>query len=245
MKRGVKKLISSLIGVSITGMVFAEGVTAGSVYASGGKFSHAIALLAAVMVVLFLVKSYRIMIKERIDAQGFYLKLKGFIKNNQISKAIQASSNFKNTTLGFIFWNGLKVYEDALNADFKGRELKSAVQNGFDEAGLQKIPEIDSGLFWFDIISQVATLLGLLGTIYGLMLSFQSMGDKTLGESERQDKLINGIYQAMGTTALGLVVAIPTMFAKGWLQGKSEKITDNIDEYCVKVINQIHQQIKE
>ena len=247
MKKGIKKLLLSLSGISVTSMVFAAGdsISFTTIYDSGGYFSHAIAFLAAIMIVLFFVKAYRIIIKEKIDSKGFYLKLKSYIKNGQITQAIKASSNFKNTTLGFIFWNGLIAFNDAKKADVQGIELQKTIQNGFDEAGLQKIPEIDSGLFWFDIISQVATLLGLLGTIYGLMLSFQSMGDKTLGETEKQDKLIDGIYRAMGTTAMGLMVAIPTMFAKGWLQGKAEKIVNSIDEYSVKVINQLNNQIKE
>lgn len=248
MKKGIKSLVSILVGVSLSNIIFAqnaESISASSIYDNGGNFSHAIAGLFAVMVVLFIVKAYRIIIKEKIDSKGFYLKLKNYIKNDQLKQALNVCENFKNTTIGFIFWNGLMAYNDAKNSDLKGAELQRAVQNGFDEAGLQKIPEIDSGLFWFDIISQVATLLGLLGTIYGLMLSFQSMGDKTLAETEKQDKLINGIYKAMGTTAMGLIVAIPTMFAKGWLQGKAEKIIDSIDEYSIKAINQINQKIAE
>jgi biopolymer transport protein ExbB/TolQ len=137
----------------------------------------------------------------------------------------------------------LSVFNESLKTGVKGRDLKNTLQNAFDEAGLQTIHKIDGGLFWFDIIAQVATLLGLLGTIWGLMVAFKGLAVALPVDQQRI--LTLGIQQAMGTTALGLSVAIPTMFIKGFLSSRAEKIINEIDEYSVKMINQISNTIEE
>ena len=128
-------------------------------------------------------------------------------------------------------------FNESKKAGKKGRELKEAVQKAFDEASLQTIPNLESKLFWLDIIAQVSTLMGLLGTIFGLVASFDAVANAP--DSIKNSLLSDGIAMAMGTTAMGLIVAIPTMFIKGMLNDKAEKIINNIDEYSVKVINQI------
>ncbi len=206
-------------------------------------FTYIISSIGVIVLVLSIVKFYQLYIKERFDAKNFYLKLKGYIRNNQYDEAIKVSSNFKNTTIGSIFWIGLLAFNDARKSGKKGRLLKDTLQDSFDEAGLQLIPKIESGIYWFDILAQIATLLGLLGTIFGLINAFHSLG--SVDQTMKQVALTNGIYQAMGTTAFGLIIAVPTMLLKGLFQGRSEKIINKIDEYSVKTINQINHTIED
>jgi biopolymer transport protein ExbB len=244
----MKKVIMSFGLMFSTVAVFAQEAAAGQIslveiYKSGGLFSHLIAFLFLCALVMGIVRFIQLGIKEKLDAKSFYLKLKGYIKNESFEEALKVSDNFKSTTLGFIFWSGLMGFNDARKTGAKGRDLKTTLQNSFDEAGLQTIHKIDGGLFWFDIIAQVATLLGLLGTIYGLMRAFNALAVALPADQQRV--LTDGIQQAMGTTAMGLSVAIPTMFIKGYLSSKSENIINDIDEYSVKMINQISNTIKE
>jgi biopolymer transport protein ExbB/TolQ len=242
----MKKLMLIMVGLFAGISLFAqegESLSLGEIYSSGGMFSHLIALLFLCAIVYGIVRFIQLAVREKLDAKVFYLKLKGFIKNENYEEAIRVTANFKNSTLGFIFWSGLSVFNDQRKSGVKARELKNALQNSFDEAGLQTIYKLDAGLFWFDIIAQVSTLLGLLGTIWGLMVAFKGLA--TAAPVDQQRILTQGIQQAMGTTALGLSAAIPTMFIKGYLSSKSEKIINDIDEYSVKMINQISSTIKE
>lgn len=242
MKKMVLTLGTALMGVSL----FAQAdtrINLAEIYNNGGWFSHIIAFVFLVAVVMGIVRFIQLTIKEKLDAKGFYLKLKGYIKSESFDEAIKVSENFKGTTLGFIFWSGLAVFNDSRKTGVKGRELKNTLQNAFDEAGLQTIHKIDGGLFWFDIFAQVATLLGLLGTIYGLMVAFKALA--VAAPVDQQRVLTQGIQQAMGTTAMGLTVAIPVMFIKGFLSSRAERIINDIDEYSVKMINQINNTIKE
>jgi len=212
-------------------------------FINGGVFMYIITFLLVIMIILAIIKYWQLSIKEKLNTQQFYLKLKGYIKNNQIEEAIRICSQFKKTTLGFIFWNGLLGYNDGAKSGKRGIELKQHLQNSFDEAGLQAIPNVEGGLFWFDIIAQISTLLGLLGTIFGLVAAFDSLANAP--EADKSRLLTEGISMAMGTTAYGLIVAIPTMLIKGGLQSRADKIINDIDEFSVKAINQITYSMKD
>lgn len=232
-----------LLAILLFSVCNLSAVNLGKMFIEGGEFMYIISFLLIVMIILAIIKYWQLTIKEKIDTQKFYLKLKGYIKNNQTEEAIRVCAQFKRTTIGFIFWNGLLGYSDGIKSGKKGMELQRHLQNSFDEAGLQAIPHVEGGLFWFDIIAQVSTLLGLLGTIFGLVAAFDALA--TAPEAEKSTLLTLGISQAMGTTAYGLIVAIPTMLIKGGLQSRADKIINDIDEYSVKTINQITYSMKD
>lgn len=241
MKRFWMRLL--VLATFIFSCVTLSAKSAIDMYMDGGPFMYVITGLLVVVIILAIVKYLQLSIKEKLDAKNFYVKLKGYIKNGQTEEAAKICEQLKATTLGFIFWNGFLGYNDAKRSGKEGIELKHALQNSFDEAGLQAIPKIESGLFWFDIIAQVSTLLGLLGTIFGLIAAFDALANAP--EALKQIRLTEGISQAMGTTAFGLIVAIPTMFIKGGLQARADRLINDIDEYSVKTINQITYSIKD
>jgi biopolymer transport protein ExbB/TolQ len=234
-------LLLGILLFSVSNLSAAVNVV--DMFVQGGVFMYIISFLLIVMLIMSIIKYWQLTIKEKLDTKKFYLKLKGYIKNNQTEEAIRISSQFKKTTIGFIFWNGLLGYNDGLKSGKKGMELQRHLQNSFDEAGLQAIPHVEAGLFWFDIIAQVSTLLGLLGTIFGLVASFDALANAP--EADKSRLLTEGIAMAMGTTAYGLMVAIPTMLIKGALQARADKIINDIDEYSVKTINQITYAMKD
>ncbi len=236
MNKGLLKILILLI-LLMSVSTLSAAVDVKEMFINGGPFMYIISFLLVIMLIMAIIKYWQLSIKEKIDAKKFYLKLKGYIKNQQIDEAIRVSAQFKKTTLGFIFWSGLLGYNDGLKSGKEGIQLKKHLQNSFDEAGLQTIPNVEAGLFWFDIIAQVATLLGLLGTIFGLVNAFDALA--TAPEAEKTTLLTKGISMAMGTTAYGLMVAIPTMLIKGALQARADRIINDIDEYSVKTINQI------
>ena len=241
MSRSFRILLLVILLFSVSSLSAAVNVV--DMFIQGGVFMYIISFLLIVMLIMSIIKYWQLTIKEKLDTKKFYLKLKGYIKNNQTEEAIRISSQFKKTTIGFIFWNGLLGYNDGLKSGKKGMELQRHLQNSFDDAGLQAIPHVEAGLFWFDIIAQVSTLLGLLGTIFGLVASFDALANAP--EADKSRLLTEGISMAMGTTAYGLMVAIPTMLIKGALQARADKIINDIDEYSVKTINQITYAMKD
>ena len=86
-------------------------------------------------------------------------------------------------------------------------------------------------------LANIATLLGLLGTIVGLIEAFKALENNVIAPEDRQRVLSSGIALAMNTTAFGLIVAIPCMLAHLFLSGMTKKIVDEIDQHSVKLEN--------
>lgn len=79
----------------------------------------------------------------------------------------------------------------------------------------QRVPYLAS-------VGNIATMLGLLGTVYGLIVAFQGLGDASA--VERASRLSDGIATAMATTAYGLLVGIPALAAHAWLDGRVQSL---------------------
>jgi biopolymer transport protein ExbB/TolQ len=220
-----------------------SGVNLIEIFTTSGVFAYLILLNLLIGLALAVVRYIQLYVREKIDAEKFFLKLKNFVKNDQIDEATKIADQFRTTTMGFIFFSGLSVYKDIRKSGKKGEEARIAVQNAFDEAVLQTVHKLDGGLFWFDTLAQISTYLGLLGTIFGLIAAFGALGSLTGAAANKA--LTDGIYMAIGTTALGLIGAIPLTLIKGGLFTRAQNLISNIDEYSVKLVNHINNYIKE
>ena len=220
-----------------------QGYSITQVFIDSGQWAYAILLVFVIGVVYAIVRWNQLYRKEKIDAGGFYLKLRNYIKNDQLEEATKIADSYKGTTMGFIFWSALMVFKDARKSGQSGPDLRASVQNSLEEAVLQTVYKLDSGLFWFDTLAQVATYLGLLGTIWGLLEAFAGLAGLT--GAAQQVALTDGIKKAIGTTALGLLAAIPLTIIKGWLLSRANSVINNIDEFSVKLINTINNAIKD
>ncbi|HEY7772589.1 MAG TPA: MotA/TolQ/ExbB proton channel family protein [Marinagarivorans sp.] len=121
----------------------------------------------------------------------------------------------------------LKIAEDNPGADTESLELK------LEEAVLKERPSIESGLNMVKIISMVAPLMGLLGTVVGMIQTFQAITDFGAGDPKL---MAGGISGALVTTVLGLVVAIPTVFFHTILSGKAKRIIHTLEEQSAGLI---------
>jgi biopolymer transport protein ExbB len=109
----------------------------------------------------------------------------------------------------------LAAYEANQNADTETIELK------LSEAALKEMPDLTKGLLFIKVISVVAPLMGLLGTVTGMIKTFQVI---TLYGAGDPKMMAGGISQALMTTVLGLVVAIPMVLIHTLVSGQSRKI---------------------
>ncbi len=114
-------------------------------------------------------------------------------------------------------------------------ESEDTINKRVEEVFLVETPKIQRFLPLINAMANVATLLGLLGTIIGLILAFDAVAN--VPAAQRAQALATGISVAMATTAFGLVVAIPTLFLHGILTSQSEKVLEQMDEVSAKLTN--------
>ena len=115
------------------------------------------------------------------------------------------------------------------------RESREELENHLEEAMLEVMPELERRTHYLPTLANVSTLLGLLGTIIGLIQSFQSLA--VADPSQKAFLLAQGVSVAMNTTAFGLIVAIPIMLCYSYIQSRTIKIVDTLDAYSIKLVN--------
>lgn len=115
------------------------------------------------------------------------------------------------------------------------QEKKEIVRLLMDEAALAQVPRIETRTGFLVMFSNVATLLGLLGTIIGLIKSFAAVAGASAGE--KATELAKGISEAMNCTAFGLIVAIPALLFYAILKAREHKLVDDINAAAVSLYN--------
>jgi biopolymer transport protein ExbB len=123
----------------------------------------------------------------------------------------------------------LKVAHDNPDSDVESLELK------LGEAILKELPKFNSMLSFLKIISVVAPLLGLLGTVTGMIVTFQAI---TLYGAGDPKLMAGGISTALVTTVLGLVVAIPTVFLHTLVQSRAKRLTQILQEESAGMLSE-------
>jgi biopolymer transport protein ExbB len=101
------------------------------------------------------------------------------------------------------------------------------------DAGRQKTPVFERHLVWLQTIAQAAPLLGLLGTVLGMIKMFASIAFSGLGDP---NALSGGISEAMFTTAIGLAIGIPTLVAYNLLAAKAEALVVEIEAHATHLV---------
>lgn len=125
-----------------------------------------------------------------------------------------------------------KIVYSILSNREKGKEM---MEQSMNEVYMTEAPRVNRYLTLISITASVATLLGLLGTIWGLIYTFDAVANKPA--AERPKALADGIAIAMATTYLGLMVAIPLALVQGWLALQAERVVEEMEEKGVKIIN--------
>ena len=176
-------------------------------YEQGAEVGYIITVLLAVGLLIFLVRF--------IDLALTTSKIKSQLKN--------LSTPNTNNPLGRI----LKVYHDNKSQDVENLELK------LDEAILRETPRVEAGINIIKILAAIAPLLGLLGTVIGMILTFQTI---TLFGTGDPKIMAGNISLALVTTALGLIAALPLILLHSIVAGRSKSVLHILDEQSAGII---------
>lgn len=121
----------------------------------------------------------------------------------------------------------LKVYHENKGADAENLELK------LDEAILRELPRIESGINIIKIFAAIAPLLGLLGTVLGMIATFQQI---TLFGTGDPRIMAGSISMALVTTAQGIIAALPLILTHSIVAGRSKSIVHILDEQTAGIV---------
>ena len=189
----------------------------------GGIFMWIILAIWAFGVVVA-IERLRSLFKYDSDAPSVMNQIKKNVLINEVQTAIQNCSDTKALLPG-VMKNGLK----------RANQTKEQIQDALEASMLEVIPTVEKRLNYLALIANVSTLIGLLGTIYGLIQSFAAVA--SADAASKAQLLALGISKAMNTTAFGLISAISIMVVHSILSSKAEKIISDVETYSVKLVD--------
>lgn len=175
-------------------------------FEQGGTIGKAI---AAVGIFAFLLAIWRLLVLTMVNAK--------------VKSQLKADKANTNNPLGRV----LMVHEENPTMDTETLELK------LSEAVMKEVPKIEFGLNLLKIIAAVAPLMGLLGTVTGMIITFQAITIFGAGDPKA---MAGGISGALVTTVLGLLVAIPTVLLHTVTNGQAKKVIHVLDEQSTGII---------
>jgi biopolymer transport protein ExbB/TolQ len=199
-------------------------------FTQGGTFMWLI--LGVSIISTFFIFERFLALHFRFSTNGKYLfgEIKKFILANEMDRALETCRQHKKLPLAQVLGAGVE------NANHSMNEVETAME----AEALYFTPKITERISYLSVFANIATLLGLLGTIAGLILSFDAVGGGLTSGVSKEEALAGGIAIAMFTTAFGLIVAIPTMLAHSYLANKANHIIDDIEHYSTALKKLIH-----
>jgi len=162
----------------------------------------------------------------REDNRELWEKLLGLLGQGQYDQAGAAAAE-SDTAIGRIMSHGLSRLRSA--------RRREDVEMALEESLMETIPELERRTHYLATLANVATLLGLLGTIIGLIQAFTAISG--VNPAEKADLLSASISVAMNTTAFGLMVAIPLLLIHSWLQSVTSEVVDSLEMASIKFLN--------
>jgi len=193
-------------------------------FRDGGSFMYPILAVSIFAAAIIIERTYYLAFRYSIDDNAYLSKIRDLVTKGDVEGARNLCDN---TPIP-------RVVDAALrNAGTPGKD----VQNAVDEAAMDILPLIERRVHYLAMAANVATLLGLLGTIIGLMQSFNAVAGAEA--AQKGAILAKGIAIALNTTAYGLTVAIPCLFFYAFLQAKVNRLTEQADRVAVKMINMV------
>lgn len=189
-------------------------------------------LIAALLTVITFVIERLLTIKKatgRGNIAEFIRKIQYQLANKNVDAAITECDKQKGS-VGNVMRAGLRKYKEMISTDgsLNTEQKVLQIQKEVEEATALELPMLEKNLVFLSTIASIATLLGLLGTVMGMIRSFSKLGDEGGGEAARE--LSKGISEALYNTALGIGTSAISIIMYNIFTTKIDAITYGIDE---------------
>ncbi len=194
-------------------------------FSTGGVFMYPILIVFAIGVAIAAERYITLMLVTK-DNQAVWDQVQPLLSEGNFDKAREMTSKDE-STISQVLNMGL-----SLQGAVRRRE---DIEIAMEESMMEIVPRLEKRTPYVALASSIATLLGLLGTIMGLIQAFTAVANAN--PAEKADLLSASISVAMNTTAFGLMVAIPLLIVHAILTSKTGDIVDSLEMATVKALN--------
>jgi biopolymer transport protein ExbB/TolQ len=194
-------------------------------FQSGGVFMYPIVVVLALGVAIA-VERYVYLTAARATNQRVWKQVMPLLLDGKYGQAVAITEKSK-SALSRILRYGL----DRAGSKTRRDDVEVAMEEGL----METVPRLEKRTHYLSTFANIATLLGLLGTIMGLIQAFTAVANAN--PAEKADMLSASISVAMNTTAFGLMAAIPLLLIYTVLQTKTTELVDSLEMASVKFLN--------
>lgn len=194
-------------------------------FQEGGSFMFPISIVLAIGLAIALERYWFLGSSKRTNKKAFS-QIEPLLASQNIEKLIQVTQNSKAPIARVI---GAGIIRMGLTP--RREDIEYAMEEGL----METIPRLEKRTQYLGMLANISTLLGLLGTIIGLIAAFSAVANAD--PSEKASLLSQSISVAMNTTAFGLIAAIPLLLLHSLLNTKTTEIVDSMEMACVKCLN--------
>lgn len=191
----------------------------------GGAFMYPIMIVLAIGLAIAIERFFYLHSSRRSNLR-IWDTLLPLIESGKYREAMSAASE-SSAAVGKILAYGLSRLTSARRRD----DIETAMEEGL----MEMVPRLEKRTHYLATFANIATLLGLLGTIIGLIQAFTAVANAD--PAQKAELLSSSISVAMNTTALGLMVAIPLLLSYAFLQTKTTELVDSLEMAAVKFLN--------
>jgi biopolymer transport protein ExbB len=196
-------------------------------FQGGGEFMFPIAVVAVIGLAIAVERwVYLTIVASR--NKSLWRDLAPLLAQGNFKQAVQLTSNSE-SAIGQILNYGLARIQSARRRD--------DIEKAMEESLMEVMPKLEKRTHYLATFANLATLLGLLGTVIGLINAFGAVA--TVNPAEKANLLSASISVAMNCTAFGLMTAVPLLVAHAVLQTKTTELVDSLEMASVKFLNSI------
>lgn len=188
----------------------------------GGPLMIPLLISSVIAVAIILERAFSLRSKRIIRGDTLQ-RVKSLLAENQIGEAMTLCRR-QPSVMGRILLSAI------VNHDRNREELKTIVE----DAGRQEVPTLDRYLGMLGTIAAISPLMGLTGTVFGMIRTFSVISEKGIAHPSQ---LAGGISEALITTATGLVIAIPTLIFFNYYTAKADRLILEIEKQSYRLVD--------
>jgi len=196
-------------------------------FRDGGFFLYPMAIIFAVGIAIA-IERYLVLTRTAIVNRGVWEKITPSMKAGNLQEAMKIAER-SDSALGTVICYGLSRARSAARRD--------DIEKAMEESLLEIIPRLDKRTHFLSSLANIGMLMGLLGTIVGLISAFSAIS--TANPADKASLLAASISVAMNNTAGGLIVAITLLMAHMFLEAKTTALIDSLEIGALKFLNTI------
>lgn len=196
-------------------------------FQQGGPFMYPITVVLAIGLTIS-IERYLYLSACKFQNRRALKRVMTMLEKGEMNTVIQETQQSKATVC--------KILAQGL-AHFKSARRRDDIEASMEESIMEAIPRLEKRTHYLAMFANIATLLGLLGTIIGLIKAFTAVAQ--VDPSMKAEILSTSISVAMNTTAFGLMVAIPLLLFYTFLQTKTTEIIDSLEMATVRFVNRL------